>query len=85
MQEREIPFQKFYIEGKCVCRKCFCFLHGIEKKKMLAIAKPLDVDGSIPRVHGRVNRYSLLFSFLTITALYFFITEILCVYLLDLI
>lgn len=30
-------------------------LHGIEKKKMLAIAKSLDVDGLIPRVHGRIG------------------------------
>lgn len=56
IKERERPFQEFYFKGKRVCRKTFCFLHGIEKKKMLAIAKSLDVDGLIPRVHGRVGK-----------------------------
>lgn len=31
------------------------FAFGIKKKKMLAIAKSLDVDGLIPRVHGRIG------------------------------
>ena len=65
VKERERPYQEFYFQGKRVCRTTFCFLHNIERKKMLAISKSLDVDGLGPRVHGRVGKapaHSLTFS-----------------------
>ncbi len=33
IKERERPYQEFYFIGKQVCRKAFCFMHNIEKKK----------------------------------------------------
>ena len=65
VKERERPYQEFYFQGKRVCRTTFCFLHNIERKKVLAISKSLDVDGLGPRVHGRVGKapaHSLTFS-----------------------
>ena len=45
IKERERPYQEFYFKGKRVCRQTFCYIHGIEKKKILSIAKSLDTDG----------------------------------------
>lgn len=56
IKERERLFQEFYFKRKRVCRKSFCFLHGIDKKKMVAKEKSLDVDDLIPRVYGRVGK-----------------------------
>ena len=56
VKERERPFQEFFFHGKRVCRSTFCFLHNIERKKLLAISKSLDEDGLRPRVHGRVGK-----------------------------
>lgn len=47
-------FRNFILRENVYVGK-LCFLHGIEKEKMLAIAKSLDVDGLIPRVHGRIG------------------------------
>ncbi|CAC5383670.1 unnamed protein product [Mytilus coruscus] len=56
-KDRERPFQEFYFVGHRVCRQTFCFAHGIEKKKLLAIAKSLDNDGLTPRVHSGKGRH----------------------------
>lgn len=56
IKERERPYQEFYFKGKRVCRQTFCFIHNIEKKKLLAIAKSLDSDGLSPRVHGSIGK-----------------------------
>ncbi|XP_053373982.1 uncharacterized protein LOC128546730 [Mercenaria mercenaria] len=52
-KERERPYQEFYLSGKRVCRATFCFAHGIDKKKLQAVGRSLDVDGFKPRIHGR--------------------------------
>lgn len=46
-------FRNFILRENVYVGKLFAF--GIKKKKMLAIAKSLDVDGLIPRVHGRIG------------------------------
>ncbi|CAC5369395.1 unnamed protein product [Mytilus coruscus] len=64
IKERERPYQDFYFKGKRVCRQTFCFIHGVEKKKLLSIAKSLDVDGLSPRTHastGKLPKHALTF------------------------
>ncbi|CAC5400107.1 unnamed protein product [Mytilus coruscus] len=64
IKERERPYQEFYFKGKRVCRQTFCFIHGVEKKKLLSIAKSLDVDGLSPRTHastGKLPKHALTF------------------------
>lgn len=56
IKERERPHQEFYFNGMRVCRQTFCFAHGIEKKKLLSIAKSLDIDGLQPRTHGNSGK-----------------------------
>lgn len=46
-------FRNFILRENVYVGKLFAF--GIKKKNMLAIAKSLDVDGLIPRVHGRIG------------------------------
>ena len=64
IKERERPYQEFYFKGKRVCRQTFCYIHGIEKKKLLSIAKSLDTDGLSPRTHasiGKLPKHALTF------------------------
>ena len=56
IKERERPYQEFYFKGRRVCRQTFCFIHNIEKKKMLSIARSLDTDGLSPRVHKNTGK-----------------------------
>jgi hypothetical protein len=56
VRERQNAYQEYFFKGKRVCRKTFCFLHGIERKKLGAIAHSLDTEGLKPRVHGRVGQ-----------------------------
>jgi len=62
IKERERPYQEFYFKGKRVCRKTFCFIHNIERKKLLSIATSLDKDGISPSVHastGKLPKHAL--------------------------
>lgn len=62
IKERERPYQEFYFKGKRVCRQTFCFIHGVEKKKLLSIAQSLDIDGLSPRTHastGKLPKHAL--------------------------
>jgi hypothetical protein len=64
IKERECPYQEFYFKGKRLCRQTFCYIHGIEKKKLLSIAKSLDTDGLSPRTHasiGKLPKHTLTF------------------------
>ena len=55
-KERERPYQEFYFNGNRICRATFCFIHGIGRKKLQAIAQSLDKDGLSARVHGSVGK-----------------------------
>ena len=62
IKERERPYQEYYFKGKRVCRQTFCFIHGVEKKKLLSIARSLDSDGLSPRAHattGKLPKHAL--------------------------
>ena len=50
--DRVRPSQQFFFRGRRVCRRTFCFLHGIDKQKLQVIGRSLDRDGLKPRVHG---------------------------------
>ena len=52
IKERERQYQELYFKGKQGCRKACCFIHNIEGKKVLPIARSLDRNGLSHRVHA---------------------------------
>ena len=55
-KEREKPRQGYFFSGRQVCRETFAFAHGVNRKKIDAIACSLDSDGLIPRTHGNTGK-----------------------------
>jgi len=51
-KDRQRSSQKYFFRGQRVCRQTFCFIHGIERKKLQAIGQSLNENGIKPRVHG---------------------------------
>lgn len=51
-KERIRPRQNYFFQGNRICRTMFCFLHNVEKQKLVAITKSLEEEGFRPRVHG---------------------------------
>lgn len=55
-KERQRPYQEFFFNGNRICRATFCFIHGIGRKKLQAIAQSLDKEGLSARVHESVGK-----------------------------
>ena len=55
-KEREKPRQEYFFSWRQVCRETFAFAHGVNRKKIDAIARSLDSDGLIPRTHGNTGK-----------------------------
>ena len=61
IKKRERQYLEFYFKGEQGCRKAFCFIHNIERKKsILSIARSLDRNGLSHGVHastGKLPKY----------------------------
>ena len=55
-KERERPRQEYFFEGRQVCRNVFSFAHGVNRKTVDSIARSLDSNGLIPRIHGNTGK-----------------------------
>ena len=55
-KEREKCRQEYYFNGRQICRETFAFAHGVNRKKIDAIARSLDSDGLVPRTHGNTGK-----------------------------
>ncbi|KAJ8297646.1 hypothetical protein KUTeg_024177, partial [Tegillarca granosa] len=55
-KERERSRQEYFFSGKRVCRVTFAFAHGVNRKKVDAIAHSLDNEGLGARSHGNKGR-----------------------------
>ena len=53
---REKVRQKYYFSGIQVCRETFAFAHAVSRKTIDSIARSLDQDGLIARVHGNKGK-----------------------------
>ncbi|KAJ8320960.1 LOW QUALITY PROTEIN: hypothetical protein KUTeg_002547 [Tegillarca granosa] len=51
-KERERSTLEYFLSGKHVCRVTFAFAHGVNRKKVDAIAQSLDNEGLGARSHG---------------------------------
>lgn len=55
-KEREKSRQEYFFNGKQVCRETFSFAHGVNRKKVDAIGRSLEIDGLAPRKHGNKGK-----------------------------
>ena len=46
----------FFHQGERVCRRTFCFIHSISKKRLEHLKSSLLTNGLTPRVHGNTRR-----------------------------
>ena len=55
-RERQRSFQEYFLFGKQVCLKTFCFAHGISHSTLKRIGTHLDSHGISARKHGNVGK-----------------------------
>ena len=55
-KERERAFQEYFLFGRQVCQKTFCFAHAIGVATLKRIATHLDSHGLSDRVHGNKGK-----------------------------
>ena len=54
--KHEKCYTSFTHQGKPVCVRMFCFLHGVGEKRLKNLTKSLKRNGLCPRVHGNTNK-----------------------------
>ena len=55
-KDRERAFQEYFLFGKQVCQKTFCFAHGIGVNTLRRIGSHLDNHGLSEKVHGNKGK-----------------------------
>ena len=55
-KERERIFQEYFLFGRQVCQKTFCFAHGIAVNTLKRIGSHLNTHGLLVRVHGNKGK-----------------------------
>lgn len=55
-RERQRSFQEYFLFGKQVCLKTFCFAHGISHSTLKRIGNHLDSHGISVRKHGNAGK-----------------------------
>ena len=56
IKERERSFQEYFLFGRQVCQKTFCFAHGIGVRTLKRIGSHLDIHCLSDRVHGNKGK-----------------------------
>ena len=66
LEKEKKPTKKYFFNGLQVCKHTFCFAHGIQSKKLQAIATFFDKDALVPWIHKNTKwqpKHSLTYDY----------------------